>query len=137
MSGSDALQGAGSAKQGACKHFRRDCTKNALDPASPLDQLYRQHASVSVPPPLQHINSFVTPIPHNIDSNQKGCAKNRNFKLNRIRLAMSSVKFILSDAIPIKVVLEIYSSEVEIFKRNSYVDMLIPEDLQVLEIYLT
>lgn len=61
LSGCDALRGAGSAKLGACKHFRRYCTKNALDPASPPDQLYRQHASVFVPPPLQHINSLVWP----------------------------------------------------------------------------
>lgn len=65
-SGCDALRGAGSAKQGACKRFRRVCRKNVLDPASPLDQLYRQHASDCVPPPLQHINSHVTRlIPHN------------------------------------------------------------------------
>lgn len=62
-SGCGALRGAESAKQDACKRSRRDCTKNAPDPASPLDhQLYRQRASVCVPqPPLQHIEHLRDP----------------------------------------------------------------------------
>lgn len=60
-SGCDALRGAGSAKQGACKRFRRVDTENAPGPASPPDQLYRQRASDCVPPPLQHINTATWP----------------------------------------------------------------------------